>query len=153
MGRHPYNRFIRSHHSRLLAHRNWSGSPCRNIGIGTDRDYETATQWPGTPVAKADVLDVPPWVKYERINDEAFKTVRSTVLIGMGITGAACLAVFGFFGGLGWVIAGLAPSRCPPEAEGGLASSPLSEAKGRPQPHPVERRRVDRQHVRCTLDT
>jgi hypothetical protein len=26
----------------------------------------------------------------------------------MGITGAACLAVFGFFIGLGWVIAGFA---------------------------------------------
>jgi hypothetical protein len=76
--------------------------------IVADRDYETATHWPGTSVAKADLPDVPPWVKYERINDEAFKTVRSTVLIGMGITGAACLAVFGFFGGLGWVIAGFA---------------------------------------------
>jgi hypothetical protein len=72
--------------------------------IVADRDYD-ATQAPGTPVAKADLPDVPPWVKYERINDEAFKTVRSTVLIGMGITSTASLAVFGLFGGLGWVIA------------------------------------------------
>jgi hypothetical protein len=29
--------------------------------IVADRDYETTTQWPGTPVAKADPPDVPPW--------------------------------------------------------------------------------------------
>jgi hypothetical protein len=73
--------------------------------IVADRDYEAATQWPDTRVAKADLPDVPPRVKYEGINDEAFKTVRLTVLIGMGITGTASLAVFGLFGGLGWVIA------------------------------------------------
>jgi hypothetical protein len=31
-----------------------------------------------------------------------------TVLIGLGITMAASLAVLGFFSGLGWVIAGFA---------------------------------------------
>jgi hypothetical protein len=38
----------------------------------------------------------------------AFKAAIPTALIGLGLTGAACLAAFGFFAGLGWMIAGFA---------------------------------------------
>jgi hypothetical protein len=41
-----------------------------------------------------------------RFNTEALSSAALTIAIGLGITGAACLAVCGIFGGLGWVIAG-----------------------------------------------
>jgi hypothetical protein len=41
-------------------------------------------------------------------DEAAFHIATTSALIGLGITAAACLAVFGFFRGLGWVIAGFA---------------------------------------------
>jgi hypothetical protein len=47
-------------------------------------------------------------VYYDPFVGPAIRAAIVTVAIGLGITGAACLAVSGFFGGLGWVIAGFA---------------------------------------------
>jgi hypothetical protein len=49
-----------------------------------------------------------PFGWFLNLNAEAFSSAALTVAIGLGITGAACLAVFGFFSGLGWIIAGFA---------------------------------------------
>jgi hypothetical protein len=63
---------------------------------------------PSTPkgrlLADAEVGLAPP----PCFNTEALSSAALTGAIGLGITGAACLAVCGFFSGLVWVIAGFA---------------------------------------------
>jgi hypothetical protein len=46
--------------------------------------------------------------QFLNIDAKAFTSAMLTIAIGLGITSTACLAVFGFFSGLGWVIAGFA---------------------------------------------
>jgi hypothetical protein len=76
------------------------------------KPYEIATKnspnplISSTPNPASKPFDPDEYLAFKRI--EALKSAALTILIGLGITGAACLAVFGFFSGLGWVIAGFA---------------------------------------------
>jgi hypothetical protein len=70
----------------------------------TISDYRSTTQWAGLPVANpSDQFDPDKFLA-----EAALKSGALTVLTGLGVTGAACLAIFGFFRGFGWVVAGFA---------------------------------------------
>jgi hypothetical protein len=58
---------------------------------------------PGSRALANDVQLVPG----ER-DEAAFHIATTSALIDLGVTAAASLAVFGFFAGLGWVVAGFA---------------------------------------------
>jgi hypothetical protein len=70
-----------------------------------ERGWSDVTSQPANiPASRALANDVElaPWDR----DEAAFHIATTSALIGLGVTGAACLAVFGFFAGLGWVVAG-----------------------------------------------
>jgi hypothetical protein len=73
-------------------------------------NYNTEKSWsnvmpqpaniPASPALANDIELAP------RERDEAaFHIATTSAVMGLGVTAAACLAVFGFFAGLGWVVA------------------------------------------------